>query len=349
MTRVAPPGARRRGLRPSPTLSTVTTSPPAPVVPAPPAASRDGRAPRWARRIYVANLVAQIAIVVTGAIVRLTSSGLGCPTWPKCSGNSITPVSGQVEQWHKYIEFGNRTLTGVLIVLALAAAAAAVIDGVSRRRAGLPRRTALTWLAMVPLLGTIAQIPLGGITVLTGLNPIAVGSHLLLSLGIVGLTTLLVTRAGEPGDEPVVLVVNRSVRLGVVILTWLMGVVLVVGMLVTASGPHAGDERTARLGLDPQTVAWLHADVVVLCIGLLAGLLLAMRATDAPERTTRAATHLLMAFLAQGLVGYVQFFTAEPWALVAVHVLLATVIWWATVRLLLTTRTRGTVPAAATT
>jgi heme a synthase len=323
----------------------VTTSSTAPVAPAPPSGDRDGRAPLWARRLYVANLVAQMAIVVTGAIVRLTSSGLGCPTWPKCTGNSIVPVSGQVEQWHKYVEFGNRSLTGVLVVLALAAAAAALVDGSQRQAAGLPARPTLTWLAMVPLIGTVAQIPLGGITVLTGLNPVAVGSHLLLSLAIVALVTVLVTRAGEYGDQPVVTVVRREVRLGVVGLTWLLGAVLVVGMLVTASGPHAGDERTKRLGLDPQTIAWLHADVVVLCIGLLAGLLLAMRATQAPERTSRAATHLLMAFLAQGLVGYVQFFTAEPWALVAFHVLLATVIWWAAVRLLLTTRTRGVTPA----
>jgi cytochrome c oxidase assembly protein subunit 15 len=345
VTRVAPVGAQRRPPAGSPTLSPVTTSSTAPVAPAPPSGGRDGRAPRWARRIYLANLVAQMAIVVTGAIVRLTSSGLGCPTWPRCTGDSITPVSDQVEQWHKYVEFGNRTLTGVLIVLALAAAVAAVVDGLQRTDAGLPARPALTWLAMVPLIGTVAQIPLGGITVLTGLNPIAVGSHLLLSLAIVGLVTVLVTRAGEYGDQPVVTVVRREVRLGVVALTWLMALVLVVGMLVTASGPHAGDERTRRLGLDPQTIAWLHADVVVLCIGLLAGLLIAMRATQAPERTSRAATHLLIAFLAQGLVGYVQFFTAEPWALVAVHVLIATVIWWATVRLLLTTRTRGAAPA----
>jgi len=293
----------------------------------------------------VANLVAQMGICVTGAVVRLTSSGLGCPTWPKCTGDSITPVSGQVEQWHKYVEFGNRLLTFVLVVLAVASAAAAVVDLLQRRRDGLPARPVLTWLAMVPLLGTVAQILLGGVTVLTKLNPISVGSHMLLSLVIVALLTVLVKRAGEDGDEPRVVVVRREVRLGVVALTWLMGLVLVVGMVVTASGPHAGDERTTRLGLDPQTVAWLHADVVVLCIGLLAGLLIAMRATQAPELPARAGTHLLLAFLAQGLVGYVQFFTAEPWVLVGVHVLLATVIWWATVRLLLSTRTRGLTPA----
>jgi cytochrome c oxidase assembly protein subunit 15 len=301
----------------------------------------DGRSPVAVRRIYVANLVAQMGIVVTGAVVRLTSSGLGCPTWPKCTGESIAPVDGQAETWHKYVEFGNRLLTVVLMALAVAALAAAVWDARRRRDAGQPPRSALTWLAAVPLLGTIAQIPLGGITVLTDLNPVAVGSHLLLSLALVGLVTVLVRRAGEPGDQPVVVVVRREVRTGVQLLTALLAVVLVVGMLVTASGPHAGDERTHRLGLDPQTVAWLHADIVVLCVGLLAGLLIALRATGAPERPTRAATHLLLALLAQGLVGYLQFFTAEPWMLVAVHVLLATVIWWASVRLLLSTRTRG--------
>ena len=306
----------------------------------------DGRAPLLARRVYAANLVAQMGIVVTGAVVRLTSSGLGCPTWPRCTGESIVPVDGQAETWHKYVEFGNRTLTGVLIALAVAALVVAVGDARRRREAGFAARPALTWLAAVPLMGTAAQIPLGGITVLTGLNPIAVGTHLLLSLGLVGLVTVLVRRAGEPGDEPVVVVVRREVRVGVVALTALMGAVLVAGMVVTASGPHAGDARTHRLGLDVQTVAWLHADLVLLSIGLLAGLLVALRATGAPERTLRAGTHLLLAFLAQGLVGYVQFFTAEPWALVAVHVTLATVVWWATVQLLLTTRTRGVAETA---
>jgi len=304
---------------------------------------RDQRAPLVARRVYVANLVAQMAIVVTGAVVRLTASGLGCPTWPRCTGDSITPVDGQAETWHKYVEFGNRMLTVVLVVLALAAFAVAWWDSRRRRSEDLPARPALTWLAAVPLLGTVTQIPLGGVTVLTHLNPIAVGSHLLLSLGIVALLTVLVTRAGEWGDEPVVVVVRREIRLGVWAFTLIVGAVLIVGMLVTASGPHAGDQRTHRLGLDPQTVAWLHADVVVLGFGLLAGLLIALRATRAPERTTTAATQLLMAMLAQGLVGYVQFFAAEPWMLVAVHVLLATVIWWATVRLLLATRTRGVI------
>ncbi len=301
----------------------------------------DGRASRRVRGIYGANLVAQMGIIVTGAVVRLTSSGLGCPTWPRCTDTSVVPVAGQVEAWHKYVEFGNRLLTVVLMALAVASLAAALWDSRRRRDAGLTARPALTWLAAVPLVGTVAQIPLGGVTVLTDLNPIAVGSHLLLSLVLVGLVTQLVWRAGEDGDQPVALVVRREIRVGVVVLTCLLGVVLVVGMLVTASGPYAGDERTHRLGLDPQTISWLHADLVVLSIGLLVGLLVALRATDAPRRPQRAAMIAVGAFLGQGLVGYVQYFTGEPWVVVAVHVLGATVVWWATVRLLLSTRVRG--------
>ena len=307
----------------------------------------DGRAPLLARRVYAANLLAQMGIIVTGAVVRLTSSGLGCPTWPRCTDESLTPVANQPETWHTYVEFGNRLLTVVLMVLAVAALAVAVRDARRRQRVGLVARHALTRLAAVPLLGTVAQIPLGGITVLTNLNPIAVGSHLLLSLGLVALATVLVRRAAEHGDRPVVVVVRRELRAGIVALTALTGLILVVGMVVTASGPHAGDERTHRLGLDPQSMSWLHADVVLLSVGLLVGVLVALRATGAPASTRDAASLLLVAFLGQGLVGYVQYFTALPWALVAVHVLGATIVWWAAVRLLLSTRTRGATPHLA--
>ncbi len=306
----------------------------------------DGTSPRWVRGIYVANLVAQMGIVVTGAVVRLTSSGLGCPKWPQCSGESITPVAGQVEEWHKYVEFGNRALTGVLIVLAFGALAAGLWDARRRRALVLPARRSLSWLAAVPLLGTVAQIPLGGITVLTGLNPIAVGSHLLLSLVLIALATALVHRASESGDGPPNDVVRREIRIGVLTLTGVMSGVLVAGMLVTASGPHAGDSRTHRLGLDPQTISWLHADLVVLAIGLLIGLRVALTATDAHPRIRRAATVALAVFLSQGLVGYVQYFTGLPWVVVGVHVLGATVVWWVLIRFLLAIRTRGAVRGA---
>ncbi len=142
-------------------------------------ARQSGRSPRWVRGVYIANLVAQAGIVVTGAVVRITASGLGCPTWPECVDGSITPTSAQEESWHKYIEFGNRLLTFVLVLLAVAAIVAALADGRRRRAGGLPSRRALTLLAFVPILGTVAQAVLGGITVLTGLHPLTVGAHLL--------------------------------------------------------------------------------------------------------------------------------------------------------------------------
>ncbi len=305
-----------------------------------------GPSPSWVRRVYGANLLAQSAIVVTGAVVRLTGSGLGCPTWPRCTESSFVPVPAQDEGFHKWIEFGNRTLTFVLGLLALLALLAAWRDARRRRSAGLAPRRGLTVLATVPFLGTVAQAVLGGVTVLTGLHPLIVAAHFLVSLAIVALVTVLLWRSGEPGDQPVVAVVRREIRWGVRVLVAVMAVVVMIGTLVTASGPHAGDADVARLGLDPQTVSWLHADLVLLAIGLLVGLLIALRATAAPPRTVRAATVALVLFLSQGLIGYVQYFTSLPWALVALHVLGAVVVWWATVRLLLATRTRG-VPVPA--
>jgi cytochrome c oxidase assembly protein subunit 15 len=306
----------------------------------------DGRSPRWVRRVYGANLVAQGAIIVTGAVVRLTGSGLGCPTWPRCTESSFVPVAAQDEGFHKWIEFGNRTLTFVLALLAIVAVVAAVLDARRRRAAGLPARRSLTVLALVPILGTVAQAVLGGITVLTGLSPLIVGAHFLVSMVIVALVTVLVRRAGEPGDSPVTVVVNPAIRAGVHGLAGVMAGVVVVGVLVTSSGPHAGDARTPRLGLDPQTISWLHADLVLLAIGLTIGLLVALRSTGAPPEVGHAAMTMLLLLLAQGSVGYLQYFTGLPWVLVAVHVLGAVVVWWATVRLLLTTTRRGIVAPA---
>jgi len=311
---------------------------------------RDGRAPRVVRGIYVANLVAQGAIVVTGGVVRLTGSGLGCPTWPRCTEGSFVPTPEQAEGFHKLIEFGNRALTFVLALLAVAAIVAALWDSARRRREDLPARPVLTRLALVPFLGTVAQAVLGGITVLTGLNPLVVGSHFLLSMVLVLLCTMLVHRAAEPADEPVVDVVRREIRIGVHVLTFVMALVVTLGVLVTASGPHAGDAETPRLGLDPQLVSWLHADVVFLAIGLLVGLIVALRASRADTFDVgHDAVVVLLLMLGQAGIGYVQYFTGLPWVLVAFHLLGSVLVWWATARLMLRTRRRGiqwTAPAA---
>ena len=141
------------------------------------------------------------------------------------------------------------------------------------------------------------------------------------------------------------MLVNPAIRAGIHGLAGVMAAVVVVGVLVTSSGPHAGDARTPRLGLDPQTISWLHADLVLLAIGLAIGLLVALRSTAAPVEVGHAAMTMLLLLMAQGAVGYVQYFTGLPWVLVAVHVLGAVLVWWATVRLLLFTTRHGLVDA----
>ena len=301
----------------------------------------DGRPSAFARGVFVANLIAQMGIVVTGAIVRVTSSGLGCPTWPRCTAGSFVPVDGQPEQWHKYVEFGNRSLTFILGVLALTSIAVAFMDRRHRSRTGQPPRKRIFWLALVPILGTVAQAVLGGITVLTGLNPFVVAAHFLLSLVLIALLTNLVVSSREQADQPITLRTNEYIRKGVWLLSFLMASVLVLGTLVTASGPHAGDAHVQRTGWDPQLVSWIHADLVLLCVGLTVGLLVSLFATNSPRDIIGAGALALVLFLSQGLIGSVHYFTGLPWLVVVCHVLGAVIVWWATVRFLLTTRRRG--------
>ena len=321
--------------------ATIDTSSPAP-------AASDNRAPRWLRRLFLANLIAQMAIVVTGGIVRLTGSGLGCPTWPECVEGSYVPTSRQEEAWHKYVEFGNRLLTFVLALLAVAALVAALSWWRRSRREGLPGRGAVVALGAIPLIGTVIQAVLGGITVLTGLNPWAVAGHFLVSILIIAGCTVLVVRAGEPGDEPVTPLVSAPIRWLGRALVAVTFVVVVLGVVVTGSGPHSGDADTeARFGVDPRTVSWLHADSVLLFLGLTVGMIVALHVSHGPSRARTAAWWLLGVALAQGFVGYTQYFTGLPWVLVAIHMLGATVVWVAVLVLLLRLRSRGAVAVAA--
>ena len=307
-----------------------------------------GRAPRWLRGIFIANLAAQIAIVVTGGIVRLTGSGLGCPTWPECVEGSYVPTSRQEEAWHKYVEFGNRLLTFVLAALAIAAIVGAFAWWRRQRRSGGLSRGPVLALAAIPIAGTVVQAVLGGITVLTGLSPWAVAAHFLVSIAIIAGCVVLVVRSGEPGDQPVTQLVRPEVRLLGWALVWVTLVVVVLGVIVTGSGPHSGDADTeARFGVDPRTVAWLHADAVLLFLGLTAGFLVALRVTRAPARTTRLTLVLLGVALAQGLIGYAQYFSGLPWVLVAIHMLGACLVWASVVFVALSMRARGAVVAPA--
>ena len=272
--------------------------------------------PRPSRLLRIAllvNLAAQVGIVLTGGLVRLTGSGLGCPTWPQCVPGSYTPVVQQPQGWHKDIEFGNRMLT---FVVGVAGVAALVLVARFVRRTGAPRR--LLALAAAPLLGVVAQAVLGGVTVLTGLSPATVAAHFLLSMVLVAASTVLYLSVAAP-TRP------APVRREIVQLGWGIGalaaVVLVLGTVVTGSGPHSGDaERPARFGFDPATVSWLHADAVWRFVGLVVALVVALRLSSAPVASRRAVA-LLVVTLLQGAVGYVQYATDLPVALVAAHVL----------------------------
>ena len=266
---------------------------------------------RWVRPVLVANVVVQSGIVVTGGLVRLTGSGLGCPTWPRCMPGSYTPVVEPADGLHPYIEFGNRLLT---FVVGLVAVAALVVVWRTGRRHLLP-------LAAVPLLGVVAQAVLGGITVLTSLHPVTVAAHFLLSMVLIAASVVLLVRVSRP-DVPAVPVVAAPLRSLTGLLALVGAAVLVVGTVVTGSGPHSGDaEAPARFGFDPRTVSWLHADLVLLFVGLLVGLLVGLYATGAPERVRERARWVLVVTLVQGLVGYVQYGTGLPEVLVALHML----------------------------
>jgi cytochrome c oxidase assembly protein subunit 15 len=276
---------------------------------------------RSMRRLAVASLVANVLIVVTGSAVRLTGSGLGCPSWPRCTERSYV-VHGDLGV-HGVIEFGNRMLTFAVAAVAIATWVAAM-----RYR---PARSSLRWLATVLALGVPAQAVIGGVTVLTELNPWVVALHLLVSLAMVGVAVVLIRRVDETDRPARPTVPAPVVLLGrlTFVVAW---VVLYLGTVVTGSGPHAGDEDSPRTGLDPEAVSQLHADFVFLLLGLSVALLLALRAVDAPERAIRAAGWLVAVELAQGLVGFVQYLTDLPIVLVGLHVLgaalvSATVTW----------------------
>ncbi|WP_432537139.1 COX15/CtaA family protein [Kineococcus arenarius] len=255
------------------------------------------------------NVLGECLIVVTGGVVRLTGSGLGCPTWPECVPGSYTPVVVQAEGFHKWIEFGNRTLTGLVGLLALACL---VVVWRNRRRDLLP------YVGLL-LFGILAQAVIGGITVRTDLHPGVVMTHFLVSVLLVTASTVL-WRRGLEAPGPRVPAVRREVRGAAWLAAAVLYAVVVVGTVVTGSGPHSGDaDEPARFGLDPQSVSWLHADLVMAYTGLLVGVLVALRATSAPRPAVRAAWQLLLVTLAQAVVGYVQYFTDLPWVLVAVH------------------------------
>lgn len=259
---------------------------------------------RWAWAAVAMNVV----IVLTGGAVRLTGSGLGCPTWPRCTADSFVPHGAL--GIHGVIEFGNRLMTYVLIGVAVATWVA-----VWRwTRAGDRRRILATVLA----LGIPGQAVIGGVTVLTDLNPWVVALHLLLSMGLVAGSVVLLLLLWPASASADVGSPARWLVRGTYVCLW---AVLYVGTVVTGSGPHAGDADVPRNGLDPAAWTQVHADLVCLLIGLTLGCLAVLHAVGAPRAVVRTSVWLLVVELAQGLVGLVQYLTDLPIALVATHLL----------------------------
>lgn len=262
------------------------------------------------------NIIVQSGIIITGAIVRVTGSGLGCPTWPDCVEGSLAPTADQAEDWHKWVEFGNRLLTFVVGLVALV-----VIIGALRYL----KQRRLRLLAAAPLLGTVAQALLGGVTVLTGLHPLTVMAHFLLSIIIVGLSVRLWFVSSDPIRTDDRLLTTFSYILPLV--TFLL---VAAGTLVTGSGPHSGDaDITHRLPFDLKTVAWFHADILWLFLGLLITLWIVAKASRHTLTTdaVRWLSVVSVITLIQGLIGYIQFFTALPEILVILHVIGAVLVW----------------------
>ncbi|MCG5435337.1 COX15/CtaA family protein [Micromonospora foliorum] len=287
------------------------------------------------RRLALASIIANVGIVVTGGAVRLTASGLGCPTWPRCTDDSYvtTPEMGV----YGVIEFSNRMLTFAVGLIALATVLAVL--------AHRPRRPGLLALAVAVFLGIPAQAVIGGITVLTNLNPWVVGLHFLASMAVIAAAYALWRRVGDP-DGPTVAVVPTPLRALARITTGVTVAVLVVGTWVTGSGPHAGDHGAARNGLDPETISQVHADGVFLLIGLSVALIFAFRAVGA-QRATRAAIILVAVELSQGLIGFVQYFTHVPALLVGAHMLGSCLVLLAALSVQWSTRERRPVAPAA--
>nr|WP_051763289.1 COX15/CtaA family protein [Streptomyces virginiae] len=293
-------------------------------------ASRWTPSPRTVQRAALAALVMSVVIVVTGGAVRLTGSGLGCDTWPKCTDDSL--IVTQEQGFHGAIEFGNRMLTYVL--------SAAVGWAIIAARSAKPWRHSLTRLGWVQFAIVMANAVLGGITVLTGLNPYSVAGHFLLATALITVTTVTWQRTREGDGVPRPRVPGPVRKLSWALLATTL-VLIAAGTVVTGSGPHAGDSsEIKRMPFDWDTTAHVHAVAAWVVCALGIAMWLVLRVVDAPADTRARARDLLIVLLAQGAIGYVQYATQVPEALVAAHMLGSCLVWIAVVRIALSLRER---------
>ncbi|MEH0469455.1 heme A synthase [Streptomyces hayashii] len=297
-------------------------------------AARWTPAPRTVQRAALFALVMSVVIVVTGGAVRLTGSGLGCPTWPKCTDDSLTATSAM--GFHGAIEFGNRMLTYVLC--------AAVGWAIIAARSEKPRRRSLTRLGWAQFWLVMSNAVLGGIVVLVGLNPYTVAAHFLAASALIAVAAVMWQRSLEGDGEPRALV-GKPVRQLVWFLVLASGLLIAVGTVVTGAGPHAGDSSEVdRMPLDWETVAKLHAVLAWIVVTLTFALWFILKAVDAPKSPLDRTRDLFLVLLAQGVIGYVQYFTDLPEILVGLHMLGSALVWIAVLRVPLALRERSAAP-----
>jgi heme a synthase len=297
--------------------------------------------PASMRRIALAGVVASAGIIMTGAGVRLSQSGLGCPDWPRCTATSIVASGATGDPLiHRWVEFGNRLVTVAIFVIAVMVWVAAW-----RYRPDGRRRADLVWLASAQPAGIVGQAVLGGIVVLTNLDPVWVSFHFVFSMALVAAAVALYVRCAE-GRAPARLLVARELRLFAFGAVAMLGVMIVAGTVVTGTGPLAGgrlpDGRLIpRFHLPLGGVTQFHADIGWLLAGLAIALVLGLRLTRAPRQAVRLGWVLLTLIGAQGVIGYAQYLSGLPAGLVWVHVSDATLIWIVAIRLLFALRDRG--------
>ncbi|WP_395106341.1 heme A synthase [Actinomadura sp. SCN-SB] len=294
--------------------------------------------PASMRVLALLGVIGNAGIIGTGGAVRVTESGLGCPEWPRCTGDSLVPThSPEHPAVNMAIEFGNRMLTFLVLAVGLLVFIAAL------RLA--PRRRGLVWLAAAQPASVVAQAVIGGIVVLTKLHPTSVSLHFLVSPALLIFCVALWVRVGET-DEPPRRVVGPAVRRLAGALAAATGLVLVAGTVVTGTGPHAGDAEARRYGFNIEDVTRVHSSLAWVTVALTVTLLVVLHRVRAPAGLRRRALELFALELAQGLIGYVQYFMGVPAALVVLHMLGAALMWIAALRVVLATRTRGPVSPA---
>ena len=298
------------------------------------------------RRLALAGVIANTVIMSTGAAVRLSASGLGCPDWPQCSAADIVASKNAGQTLlNTWIEFGNRLLNFPLVIIAVL-----IFIAAWRFRPDGQRRRDLVWLGAAQPLGVVAQAVIGGIVVLTKLSPAAVSVHFLVSAAVVAAAVALHMRCAalaDPAREPET-TVRRDLQVIAAALVAVTCAMLAAGTVVTGTGPLAGDAGVPRYKLPLEGITQLHADIGWLLAGLSIALVLGLRLSGAPRRAVQAGWIMLAALGSQGVIGYIQYFTHLPAGLVWVHVTGSMLVWIAVLRLFFTVRERGPVNTART-